>query len=629
MSRWIIRTGWALTLALPIMVAARVAGASPTDAPGAEALYRSALSRIEQDDTDARRMAIQELDRASHLDGTRTDIWLALGHLCLETGQGERGRKCLTRCAALSPADSALQLELGLAWKQDWLDLFERSSLEQADECVSRACTAAPGWAESWSALAMLRVLEGRPHDALESALRASAADPEANEPGLALGCALYRLGDLADAEAAFRVARTRLAPEVLRTIDAIQGGGAGDPNAPPAATSLRIADPDLTTPENEAELDFMTRAALALFLFRDRGRLRWDKRAELFVRYGPPASVVRNPVDAALEYVRDRHVQIEYAPDPIGFPFSAQRWLYPELGITVMLWDQSLTGVYKLPITPDHDPDPRPDPALLAARSDLVTVGNGLGVFHGLPPGASPMTARGAVTRFPDSIGVHLVAHVVTPGAPGDSLWGAWAIVDAAGHGVARGGHVLSASACDPAVQQVADFDATLRPGTYRIDLSVSGAGRRRGLVHLATTVAPPAPGLAMSDLVLLCGDQATSVGPGGIRIEPDFARRFSGSGALTAYFEIARLAIGADGSAHFSYHYAIRRTGKDSAGASSGEPAFEASREESNAASLRRQFISAPMKSLGPGAYRLEVEVRDLVSGASITQSAEFVKE
>jgi len=47
--------------------------------------------------------------------------------------------------------------------------------------------------------------------------------------------------------------------------------------------------DPDLVTPENEAQLEYWARVAQAYFLFYDPARREWDERGDIYVRYGPP----------------------------------------------------------------------------------------------------------------------------------------------------------------------------------------------------------------------------------------------------------------------------------------------------------------------------------------------------
>ena len=49
-------------------------------------------------------------------------------------------------------------------------------------------------------------------------------------------------------------------------------------------------------------------------------------------------------------------------------------------------------------------------------------------------------------------------------------------------------------------------------------------------------------------------------------------------------------------------------------------------ASREEVFRGTVRRQFLSVPMASLGPGRYRLAVAVHDALSGTSESGAVEF---
>ena len=404
--------------------------------------------------------------------------------------------------------------------------------------------------------------------------------------------------------------------------------------SAPPAgsvgatAQPWAFPDPDLTTPENEAELDYMSRVALALLLFRDRERQGWDFRSELFVRYGPPAAIEVNPAGSTLEYEFKRRARVRWAPDPLKYPYTAQVWHYPELGMDVEMWDRSLTQSFQLPPAEDRSTDPRPDPARLAARPDLVPLAGGRGVFRVMPPGMQPMAARAQLSQFPTDQGARLVAYVVAPGEPGSPLVGSWAIAGADGRVVARDAHELSASACDPAAQRFADFTAELPPGDYRVDLSVNDPRGRRALVKLAATVPPAAAGLALSDLVLLCGLDASARAGEAVRIEPDFDRRVAGTLPLTVYFEIDHLAADRDGRARFAYRYAVLLVGKNGRRGQGVEPAFEASREESHDGPRRRQFVTVPTRSLKSGTYDLEVEVRDLVANTTAAATARFVR-
>ena len=51
--------------------------------------------------------------------------------------------------------------------------------------------------------------------------------------------------------------------------------------------------------------------------------------------------------------------------------------------------------------------------------------------------------------------------------------------------------------------------------------------------------------------------------------------------------------------------------------------------SREAVQVGTLRRQFVSIPAQSLAPDHYRLEIRVRDLLTGAEAKGATEFVRE
>ena len=296
---------------------------------------------------------------------------------------------------------------------------------------------------------------------------------------------------------------------------------------------------------------------------------------------------------------------------------------------MSVSLWDRSLTDSYELPVAFEGDAGPRPDPARLANRPDLVLLGDGLGVYRALPPGVTSMTARAQLSRFPADALTRLVAHLEAPGGPGDSVWGAWVVLGSDGRAMARGAGALSISACDPTRRRVGEFSAEVPPGEYRVDLVVDDHRGRRGIVHLQAKVAPSPGQLALSDLVLLCGAQAQAMDAGAIRLEPDFERHLAGARAVTVYFEVDRLALRPDGTSRFAYTYALRPVDEHGTGPRPGPPAFEATREEENVGARRRQFVSAPLRSLQRGVYDFEVELRDLTSGATKRGATRFVKD
>lgn len=622
---------------------APVASTSAGRGTEADSLHRHAVARLAEGSLDARRLALAELERASLLDPGRLQIWLDLGRLCLETGRRQHGRSCYERAKRVAPDDPEAHVALGIAWTWEWLSSFEESPLTRAQQSLARATDLAPGRADVWSQLSALELARGRVDRAALAAQRGLAADPRAWAPTVALACASYRAGALTRADSAFRVARERLPKELAwRFDDAIWSRDShdGEPRSPSAgvpgaAAGWRGSDPDLTTPENEAELDYLTRLGLALLLFRDARGLHWDMRAELFVRYGPPASVEVNPLSSPLAFRHNRYETekpagaVSYAPPPLSYAYNVQAWSYPELGIRAELWDRSLTQSFQLPVALESDADPRPHPALLASRPDLVSLGGGRGVFRAMPPGSRPIPARGQVTRFPSDRGAILVAHVVTAGEPTDTLQGAWAVIASDGRVLTRGSGSLSTSSCDPTGQRVADFTVAAPPGDYRVDLTVSGSGGRRGLVRLRASVTPTGPGLVLSDLVMLCGMEGASVSPDAVRIEPDMERRVTGSRPLSIYFELDHLATGPDGRARFAYTYSVIPVRDDKPGKRTTPVAFEASREESHDGTRRRQFVTIPMRSIRSGTYEVRIDVRDLLAGTAAERVMRFAKE
>ena len=597
-------------------------------ARAADSLHRRAIERLAEPTLDARRQAMSELEQASLLAPNDHRVWLDLGRLCLECGQRKRGRDCYEHARRAAPEEAEAYAALGAAWTWEWLSSFEGSALARAEQNLARAVKLDPGDAVNWSRLSSLALSRGRLDPALRAALNGIAADAAAWEPTVALACAAWRRGEPALADSMFRVARGRV-PGPVREHFASAPWTVDDREGP---RSDRLADPDLTTPENEAELDYLTRLGLALLLFRDAHGLRWDMRTELFVRYGPPGSVQIHQALSPTEFVYSRlsdAPNLMYAPEEMSYPVDIQIWSYPELGMRTELWDRSLNQTFDLPPATEDYADPRPNPMALAMRSDLIAFGDGRGVFRAMAPGTRPVPAQGQVARFPTAEGTLLLAHVVAAGEPTDSLRGAWAVVAADGRVVARSTRAMSASACDPAGGRVAEFSATVPPGEYRVDLSVSSPDGRHGLVRLGATAAPPVDSLDLSDVVMLCGSGEIAAGNDVVRIEPNLGRRLSGSEPLSVYFEIDHLSPGSDGRSRFAYTYSLHRIEHDDRPKRGAPAVYEASREETNDGPLRRQFITVPMRSIKRGTYGLRIVVRDLVAGTWAATQLRFERE
>lgn len=601
-----------------------------------DSLLARANRAFSQSDPAVRGRSLGELEEATLREPARADVWLARGRANLEMGHFALARTCLARACRLAPDDAIAWRSLALAWKMDWLCSVEPASLDHALDCSARACQLAPARAEDWTLLAALELVRGRPGPAIVAGLRGRAVDPEAAGPLLMLGSALFRSGEIALADSSFSAALPLLPADVRarfedsRVVNPVRVSRADTPDADPKAAAREdwaAVDPDLTTPENEALLDFRTRVAMALFLFSERGEVTWDMRAELFARYGPPSSIDYNPAGGQIGW--DTDLEFHFPGSRMSYPYNLQVWHFDALGMTVGLWDRSLMHHYELPTSETREMDPRPDPGLMAQRQDVVTLGAGRGVFRALPPGARPIRVSATVSRFPQADSARVLAHIFAPGTLTDSLQGAWAVAAVNGRVLMRGTQPLTPAACDPTDLRVAEFSALLPEGDYQLHLTVSGSGKRRGIARTSTRVEPSGPGLAMSDLVLMCTPPAVAIGPGGVRIEPQLLPRLSGTSDATIYYELDRLVTGDDGLARFVYTYTVRPVDPADPEISTRSPVFEASREESTPGSHRRQFVNVPVANLKPGWYELDLTVRDLRSDRSVMRRLRFRRD
>ncbi len=92
-----------------------------------------------------------------------------------------------------------------------------------------------------------------------------------------------------------------------------------------------RSKDPTPTTPENEMRREHELRVGVALRAFASRRWPGWDKRGEVFIRYGPPDIRARIPAEVTARRV--------HAPGEL--------WYYRRHDMLVVFRDESLTGHY------------------------------------------------------------------------------------------------------------------------------------------------------------------------------------------------------------------------------------------------------------------------------------------
>ena len=383
-----------------------------------------------------------------------------------------------------------------------------------------------------------------------------------------------YHNGDLERADSAFASAIPRLTRSVRARFDDIS------PVASERDTFLlhrmsdgeqgefvrrfwKSLDPDLVTRVNEALLEYRARVAQAYFLFYNPKSREWDERGEVYVRYGAPGKIVYNPVGMALvSKVLDGR-----ASAGGQFPANFQVWEYPELGMKVTLEDRTLSEYYMLPATMDHDPDPIPDPDSLALRQDQPASPSLRGVFPRFAPGVVPMPVRGTIARFESDARPQFLAQVEVEGAPADSQWLEWVVIDTTTRELRRGTRMLAPSACDPSELRVGDVLEALDPGRYTIGVSVRDRRGRRGLFREEVELESAPARLAASDIVISCG--APYVGASGtavsVRPEPNPSARVEGRNPLTAYFEIYHLRSDRDGLSRFEYVYTVKSAERD----------------------------------------------------------------
>lgn len=626
-------------LILPIvanqaLAEAPAAARARRDAEAARLVER-AVTLLRAGTIDARRGAIADLERAVQLAPRRPDYELLLARACMAGGYQRQARIHFTRVTALAPDDAEARFGLARMWRRDYLKYLDTTSLVRALEHLERATRLDTANIVGRVMLASLRTERGDLAGALAAAEDAGRRAPDSPEVLAMLGAARWRTGDVEGADSVFHEALPWLPRKVRERFDDIA----------PLATEADTAyynhlspegryeyarrfwaehDPDLATPENEARLEYWARVAQAWSLWFDARREEWDERGEVYVRFGPPERQVYNPVGMSLNAPAA-------STSRFSFPMNVLQWQYPSIGMTVNLQDRVLAEYYLMQRYTDRPPDPVPDPDSLAKR-DLIETHGGRGLFPSLPPGAKRLAFTGQVSRFAGERRPRLVATLEVAAGPADSLLAEYVVMDSVEHVVARGARSLSPSACAADSFRVADFASDLPPGPYRVGLTVRGA-RGRGSLRLPIELPAPDSALALSDLVVTCGTPAPL--EAAVRLAANPAGRVAGDDPLTAYFEIYHLATDADAQARFEIGWTVRSEERDprvwiqrALAPRPALPSIEATRRETNPGPLRRQFVSVPVRALPPGRYRLEVTVRDLLSGAEASGRASFVR-
>lgn len=575
----------------------------------------------------ARERATRDLRHSIEIEPSNPQAWLLLGRAREIGGFRAMARESFREAARLAPNRPEAWTEMGWSWKRSWLRTLDPAALDSAIAAFNAATRARPHASAAWLGLVPLRFETRDLAGAEEAATRARQGFPRSPEILLAQAYTAFRNGEVERADSVFAAAMPRIDPTVRALFErpawiglpaSVTGGASGKPGS-----TWDGLDPDPTTTANELQLEYASRVAHAFLLFYDPMTPELDSRAEVYVRYGPPGQVAFNPAGSptAVQYL---HIRPTPGTVASSYPADVQVWSYPQLGMRVVMQDRSLLGRFNTFSGSDFDPASLPDPHVMASRADLVSLGNGLAVFPTRPPRDQSLDVRTTLARFANGGSQRLVTLVQAPGGPADSLWARWMVSDSTGKVIARDMHPLGLSACDPAGSRVAEFTCDLPPGAFEVVVSASDAKHRRGVVRNRATIEAQEPGLALSDIVLACGDPTNQVSSSQVRLEANFEGSVSSSRPLAVYFEIGHLAMGADGQSRFEYEYSVRRDldggtrkarhGDRDDGAT---PLLSATRQESQVGELRRQFVTVPTQRLAVGSYRLTIRVRDLVGG------------
>jgi GWxTD domain-containing protein len=638
-----------LLIPAPTRAARPAAGASAGDAAGApptagvprpgeaDRLVADAERHLTYHTFDDRRIALRELEQACQLSPERVDLQILLARTYADAGFTKQSRLRFERALKIAPDNAEARLGLGYAWRRDWLKYLERRSLDRAIEHFAASGRLDPARVDAWLMLSALEVEKGDLTAGRAAAERALEADRSRADCLLAGASLRWRQGDVAGADSMFRLAFTRLRRSVrerfedfapLVTEQDTMAFGRLPPGQRPEFVRRFWSenDPDLGTPENEAQLEYWARVAQAYFLFYDPARREWDLRGEIYVRYGPPQAVTYNPVGVGLYGMRGGFNQV-------AFPVNVLVWAYPQLGMVAVMQDRLLSGHYQLPPSLDYDTDPIPDPHVVA-NLDVVATHGLKGVFPSLPPGARPLDVSSQIARFEGERGLPtLFAGVAAPGNPADTLIADLVVLDSTMHEVARLRRPLSPSACDAGGQRVAAFQLPLPPGDYVVGTSVRGGGRRGARREFLALPAIDSA-LSVSDLLVTCG--VPPMLETSVQLDANPSGRVPSGQPLVAYFEVYHLARNPDGQGRFEYETTVRSADPDNrmwiqrllSPRHEGE-ALGVTRQDAVLGTVRRQFVSVPIRSLTPGNYRLDVVVRDVLTGDEQKRSAYFTRE
>src|SRR5262245_12137170 len=373
--------------AAALLLSAGVAAAGDRESE-AQKLSRAGAERWNKATFEHHYKAIELLEQAAKLAPRDLKVQSQLAHAYLDAGYNHHARDVFMLITRMAPDSADGYDGLGRMWKRQWLALLDRALLETAVHYLNETVRRDPARGAVWAQIAVLQLERGDTLLAARASERALAAEPDSVGPLLAAGVLRWLGGRLAEAESLYTVALARMPREIALRFGTVvplisDADGEALSELVPAehAEAVRrfwsLSDPDPTTRINEARLEYWTRVARASLLYSDSWAPRLDMRAELFVRYGAPehisfmnpatpdAQYQKNPEDYWIDY--GSGLVHETGMEPMDFPMHTQIWEYPQLGMSVLLRDLTVSQHYELPRSQDEEIDPMPDPGVLA----------------------------------------------------------------------------------------------------------------------------------------------------------------------------------------------------------------------------------------------------------------------
>jgi tetratricopeptide (TPR) repeat protein len=554
-----------------------------------------------------------------------------LVRLRLRQGYDYNVKRGLERLSELRPGDPETYYQLGWISEGDWWRFQAGEDRERALEYYGRTLTADPTNRGALVRLAVLAVEADSLRDAGGYVERLARAHPEDLTTQLLLGVMYEKRGEFEAAEALLRQAVAGLpiyeqvafcAPEFLvpdsahaddePLDDEERGEGIGDgpgfddarlDGTGPAGSSDGAfwieRDPTPTTPTNERFVKHASRMAMADFLYGDPvdGIRGWETLpGEYYVRYGKP--------------VHRRYV--------LGV---SPMWIHtfdmgPSGLVSMRFVDYAQSGDFIIPIE---------------YRGRDAPLHEQLAYHHPeaghLEPEIAGFPMDHSVAWFRTASGEPRL-HVAVA-APTEPLICEASVRDMGQREIYRSSELFRATALPPelGLPGMGIFVAKVYPGREgaEIRLAVAGGGR----VEATLSDPPPPAGFAMSDLVL--GFVTSS----GLLPNPGFA--YGPETTVGVFFElygVRRDALGV-GYARIKLSVvpiSVKRGGVVGRFAQSllgpgRTPSFITSETEENVRSeIWQRTMRIEPSELKPGRYRVEVEVRDRLSGEELRREAEF---